>query len=255
MKVDYHFHPNLPKSDKRARRKVAKIYSKLQDAGIRCVIITEHVYKNYRRAWQMMLEQKPANISIFPGLEYVTKENIDICIFAETEKIYQHEFVPFKWTYEEVLAYLKQNTDIFGYVTHPLTLGQTSIVDKKGADFAKLAISQLGAVEASYTALSKLKNIIISKKTLNRIKDNENLPQEFYPKNIKFLTTGSDAHHPWDIGMCTEVEEKSSVFDSIISNKSMKVVGKRDATVIQTIRSILTVIHEWWLKIWYRLWK
>ena len=154
IKVDYHFYPNFSRKEARATQKITKIYKKFQELDIKVVIVTEHVYKNYLRAWQLMEKYKPDNIFIFPGMEYVTKENIDICLFSKTASIYQYNFRPFQLNYKELILFLKRHPDVFGFVTHPFTLGRTSIVDKKGKVFTKNAIDELGTVEAVYTVFS-----------------------------------------------------------------------------------------------------
>lgn len=262
IRVDYHFHPNLPITKKRAEKKIRKIYSKLDELNINVVLITEHVYKNYVRAWDLMKKNKPENFFIFPGLEYVTKENIDICLFSETENIYKYHIKPFQMSYEEVLSFLEVHKDVFGYVTHPFTLGETSILDKKGEKFTKIAIEKLGSVEAAYTEYHRLKELLQNRfiksfftKTLRRIEENEKMPKEFYPSNIKFLATGSDAHHVWEIGTCVEVALKeNNVFHSVINNKEIHRVGKRKSNVPQLSVSLLTTLREWWMKKFFKIW-
>ena len=263
LKVDYHFHPNLPKSDICAERKITEIYKKFEQLNIRVVLITEHIYKNYTRAWQLMKKYRPDNMIIFPGIEYVTKENIDICLFSETEQIYQYDLRPFQLSYKEVISFLKSHADIFGYVTHPFTLGQTSIMDKKGREFTKAAINEIGAVEARYTVFHQLRTFIqktnfLSKhftKLLDQINKNEQIPLSFYPSNIKFLAAGSDAHHTWEIGTCAEIIiENDDIFYSIINNKDLHAIEYRSSSILQTIISLLTTLHEWWLKRWFKIW-
>jgi hypothetical protein len=261
IRIDYHFHPNLPKNEVRAKLKIAAIYKKLVQLNITAVLITEHVYKDYIRAWQLMQRYKPDNLLIFPGLEYVTKENIDICLFSKTEDIYQHNFKPFQLTYEEIMSFLKVHTSIYSYVTHPFTLGRTSVIDKKGEEFAKAAINELGSVEASYTVFSELKDKLqksfikrLVTKILRRIEKNEHIPPEFHPKNVKFLAAGSDAHYVWEIGTYVKVLLKENdIFYSIVNNKQLHVIGSRQSNALQLIISSLTTLHEWWLKKWFKI--
>ena len=256
IRADYHFHPNLPKNEKEAARKISDIYRKMGKIGIEAIIVTEHVYKDYERAWRLMKKYKPKNISLFPGLEYTSKENIDICLFSETEKIYEHKFIPFQKTYEEIISFIKTNPEVVGFVTHPFTLGTTSLIDKKGEKFAKEKINILGSVEAAYTTFSELKSIL--KKTglskiltnlMNRIEKNETLPKEFYPSKIIFLAAGSDAHHVWEIGTYAKVKlENKSVFHSITNNKELLIAGERKSSPKQMIISLITIFRESCLK-------
>lgn len=262
IKVDYHFHPNLPRNEKAAEKKVGAIYKKFKESDIRAAIITEHIYKNYRRAWDLMKKHKPADFIIFPGIEYVTRENIDIVFFSDDESIYNDELKPFDLSYEEIVGYIKRNSKLFGFVTHPFTLGRTSIIDKKGAEFTKKMSNKLGAVEVSYTVFSGLKNRLnkpllrtIFSGILGRIAKNENLPFEFYPDKINFLAIGSDAHHIREIGPCAEVDvTNGDVFLSIINNKK-NVPGKniQAPSFFGEMTTLATVFNEWLLKKIYKI--
>lgn len=88
LAVDYHFHPNLPRSKRLAQQKIKKLYTTLEQAKIDIVVVTEHVYKNPARAYRAMAQYKPSHITLFPGLEYTTQEGIDIIIFARDESLY-----------------------------------------------------------------------------------------------------------------------------------------------------------------------
>lgn len=263
IKADYHFHPNLPADEKKAARKISAIYKKFRELEISAIIITEHVYKNSERAYHLMKKYEPKEIKIFPGMEYVTKENIDIIIFSEDEKIYQYkELFPFKLSYEEVLEFISKNKNIFSFVTHPFTLGRTSILDKKGLDFTKKAIDKLGAVEAYYGVFSQLKIVLnlpflkkIFSKKLERIGNNENLPAQLYSSKIKFLAAGSDAHYVWEIGNYAEIScNGDKIFKAIVENKILKIGGKREVNFFQSLSGLSVVFEEWLQKKLFKIW-
>ncbi|MEI6296627.1 MAG: hypothetical protein WCO84_03205 [bacterium] len=260
INVDYHFHPNLPKNDKKAIKKIKKIYDKFQRANINAVIVTEHIYKDYVRSWNLMKEHKPENFFIFPGIEYVTSENLDIIIFSKDEEIFNLNLKPFKISYEETVKLIKNNDKLFGFITHPLTLGWTSIINKKGLPFEKKMANELKSIEKKYIVYSKLKkflNIPILKNifhnTLLKIKRGENLPSAYYPTDVRFFATGSDAHNTWEIGNYAEVKiQKGDIFYSIINNEYLKTHYKPDRTnIIQDIKSLSTVFFEWCAKRYY----
>jgi len=261
IRVDYHFHPNLPKNSARGSRKANQVYKKFRDFGIRAVIVTEHVYKDYIRAWEIMKKHRTDDILIFPGIEYTTKENIDVCLFSETEEIYRHKFTPFQKTYEEMVDFIEREPKIFGFVTHPFTLGRTSIVRKKGEEFTKKMINKLGAVEAHYTVFSELKTTLqklgLSKamtSLMDKINRNENLPKEFYPQKINFLAGGSDAHHTWEIGTHLKVSlQNDDIFYSITNNTKLKKAGERKSSAPQKLLSLSTTFQEACLKILVRI--
>ena len=54
IKIDYHFHPNLPKNEDRATEKCKKILAQFEKKKIDVVIITEHAYKNPKRAFNFL---------------------------------------------------------------------------------------------------------------------------------------------------------------------------------------------------------
>ncbi len=255
IRVDYHFHPNLPTSNARAARKVARLYKRFAQSGISAVLITEHVYKDPVRAWRMMQEQKPADITIFPGLEYLTKEGIDICLFAETDAIYSYAWIPYALSYEEIIDFLQTHPDVRGFVTHPYTLGTTSIITKKGDSFTKEAIEALGSVECTYSVFRDLKKLLNlpmvrmwTASVRARIEKNETLPIVLHPTAVRFFAIGSDAHQVWEIGPCAEVTMKESVFASIVGNTDIRAYGIDQGTLWRLIPATFTTMHEWFLK-------
>lgn len=255
IRVDYHFHPNLPTSNARAARKVARLYKRFAQRGISAVLITEHVYKDPVRAWRMMQEQKPADITIFPGLEYLTKEGIDICLFAETDAIYSYAWIPYALSYEEIIDFLQTHPDVRGFVTHPYTLGTTSIITKKGDSFTKEAIEALGSVECIYSVFRDLKKLLnfpilrlCTASLRARIDKNESLPLDFHPRTLRFFAIGSDAHHVWEIGPGAEVAMKESVFGSIVGNTAIQPYGIDQGKLWRLIPAAFTTAHEWLLK-------
>lgn len=262
INVDYHFHPNLPLNHMVALRKVKKIYLRCQEMEINCLLITEHSYKNPRRAYNYMKSFLPANFYIFPGVEYITRDKIDIIVFSRDEKIYDYpELRSFMLSFEELVDFVISKPDLEAFVTHPFTLGGTGIVRRKGIFFTRMMIDKLGAVEMSYTVFSSLKKAVnrhtimrkIFARSLYKIGLNEILPREFYPKNIKFLAAGSDAHHIKQIGTCCELAvigevSTRSVFQAIISNKRPRIRLLNAHTPYLMIRSGMTSFGEFFCK-------
>ncbi|MBP9669141.1 MAG: hypothetical protein KBE09_02510 [Candidatus Pacebacteria bacterium] len=255
IRVDYHFHPNLPRRDGAAQRKIARLYERFAHGGISAVLITEHVYKDPLRAWRMMRAQQPEGITVFPGLEYLTKEGIDVCLFAETDAIYTYSWVPYALSYEDVLDFLAQHPDVRGFVTHPYTLGTTSIITKKGLPFTKEAIARLGSVECTYSVFRDLKKLLgiplvrwLAASVLSRIELNEKLPEALHPAEARFFAIGSDAHQVWEIGPCAEVIQKETLFASIVGNTTIRAYGIDQGALWRLVPAALTTIHEWFQK-------
>lgn len=263
IRADYHFHPNLSKKHFSAIRKVKNIYKKCAELGINCLLITEHSYKKPRRAFDYMKKLKPDNFYIFPGLEYVTRDKIDIIIFSASERIYDYpELKSFRLNYEELVDFVCSKPDLQAFVTHPFTLGGTGVVKRKGIYFTQKMINKLGAVEICYTAFSSLKQLVrklpasrnFFKSSVYKIGLNEFLPQEFYPEKLKFVAVGSDAHHVKQIGNFCEIEIKGQdnsekkVFKALVSSKSPRIFIAAKETPYLLIRSGITTFSEFFLK-------
>ncbi len=255
--IDYHFHPNLPSSVGRAEEKIKKDYENLIRNDVRAVVSTEHVYKNPRLAYEMMTRLRPRGFYVFPGMEYVTREGLDLVIFSNSERIYDYEELePFRLTYEEVVAFVKRKR-LYAYVTHPFTLGRTSIYKKRGACFTKEMIDKLGAVEEEYTGFSELRRILnhsvlsgLFGKMLKEIKWNEHVPMHYRPQRIRFIAAGSDAHFPWDIGTHMRVAvhrphvTRREVFKLLTSNRVLDVIKHRQTNLLEKLIDLTIVFCE-----------
>ena len=122
---------------------------------------------------------------------------------------------------------------MFSFVTHPHTLGLTSVIRKRSyTDYYKY-VNILGAVEiynGAFDNLSILLNMFplnhLSKSKINAIKKNQELPKKDYPKKIKFLAAGSDAHQLIEVGSCYEVNAKNA-FEAVTNNKGKGKVSRR----------------------------
>lgn len=252
--VDYHFHGNFPKSKKSAYKKASCLWQKMQKHGINVVISTEHAYKNYKHAYQILKETKPENIYLFPGIEYITKEGVDIVIFAKSDSIYNYkELQPYKMTFVETLDFIKNHSDLFSFVTHPYTPGTTSVVKKLGSEVYHQAVESLGAVEiansAMDTTINLLRSLKIFPKKITSLEKVKILPKEDYPENIKFLAVGSDSHHCQDIGTYLSIESEENDVFSVITNHSSSQVHYRKANYWwQIISSAITTINEFLIK-------
>jgi hypothetical protein len=229
IRIDYHFHPNLSRNKQKAIKKCKKIWKKFQKKEINCVIITEHSYKNPKRAYDLMIKEKPKNCFCFPGVEYITKEGIDIIIFSLGKKIYDYkELKSFKTTYFDLIDFVKSKTNLFAFVTHPYTLGLTSVINKLGTKDYKKSLNMLNAIEISNGAFDNLYFFMNTfpfkyffKTKIKKIIKTKSLPKSDYPKKIKFLSAGSDAHHVEEIGNCYEILYPKK----INKNKMFKIIS------------------------------
>lgn len=254
FKVDYHFHPNLPKSEKRAKYKCEKWWQEFQKFGVNVVISTEHCYKNPERAFSFLEKARPKDCYVFPGVEYLTKEGVDIVIFSHSPDFYKYEeLVPFKLSYEEVIDFVGKK-GLLSFVTHPYTLGLTSVIKKIGKeDYLKFS-NQLGAIEIAngsfdnlYLFLNKSFLKIFFKGKTEKIKKIKKVPESDYPERIKFLSAGSDAHHFEEIGTYVTMEaEPENLFEKIVSNQDPIIFQKQmeEVNYFLLIKSSLTAFQE-----------
>ncbi|HBY73640.1 MAG TPA: hypothetical protein DEG44_03045, partial [Candidatus Kerfeldbacteria bacterium] len=116
MLVDYHFHPNLSKHDYFAKRKCREIWRQFVRHGMNVVIVTEHVFKNPTRAYRLLLATRPPDAStiIFPGIEALTSEGIDLIVFAQTESLFAHRalMVPKQLSLIDMIRYVNAQPDL-----------------------------------------------------------------------------------------------------------------------------------------------
>lgn len=221
LRIDYHFHPNLPGNEKKALNKAKKWWRQFEKKNINCVIVTEHDYCQPQKTFELINKTKPKDCFCFPGLEYVTKEGIDIVIFGENPDIYKIPALqPFELTFEQTIDLVLNDEKLFAFVTHPYTMGLPSILRKLGHDRYMHYVNKLGAVEILYCVydnyellLKKLPLRLMFKSLLKRIEFIKNLPKSDYPKKIKFLAAGSDAHHILEVGNCYEINLPEKIYD------------------------------------------
>jgi len=221
FRIDYHFHPNLPSNEEKAKEQCSEFWKKFKEKKIGCVIVTEHAYKNPERAYKLMKETKPEEIYLFPGIECITRDGVDLIVFSKEESIYKYrELTSFSLSYIDLVHFLHNHSELHGFVTHPYTLGQTSVVKKLGESAYLHSLNKLGAVEISNSSFNNVKPLLqkrgirsFAHKKVNQINKVENLKHSLPPKDIKFLAAGSDAHHVEEVGNCYEVDDTASTID------------------------------------------
>lgn len=252
--IDYHFHPNLPRNEKKALIKCNNWWKSFEKHGVNTIIVTEHCYKNPKKAFALMTRTKPAGFYIFPGLEYVTKEGIDIIIFSQSKQIYDYnELKPFKLSYDETINFILK-TNLSGYITHPYTIGRTSIISVLGRNKYLFYLNKLGSVEVTNNAFANLKELIdkpllnkVFSKQIKRIVKTKDLPKEDYPKKIRFLAAGSDAHNPEELGTFVTVETTPrNLFKKITINTNPAITTKKYTSVnyLLLMKTAITSFEE-----------
>lgn len=259
--VDCHFHPNLPKNEEKALKKCGQWWEEFGKKGIKGVIVTEHIYKNPERAFLLMKKTKPKDFFVFPGMEYLTQEGIDVIIFSDDEQLYEiEELKPFGLTYSETIGVVKREK-LFGSIAHPYSMGFASIVSKLGLEKYRYFLGELGAVEFSNGSFSNLEQLL-SKipfkwfkwpyiKKIKRLNNVRGVPEEDFVGKVKFLTAGSDAHHLGEIGAGVVLETlPKNLFGVLTSNKIPMVVNENPLDVHYNLllKEMLTSFHEFLIK-------
>lgn len=268
LRVDYHFHPNLSVFNKLAINKCQKFWNKFVEQKINCIIVTEHSYRNPKRAYDFMLKTKPNNCFVFPGVEYITREGIDVVIFARTSSIYNiKELRSYKLSLDELVVLILSNKELFAFPAHPYTLGHTSIIKKLGYEKYAEFVNTLYAIEISNGVLdgaqffmNKFSRIFKSK--LAKITKTQNIPKEDYPTCIKFVAVGSDAHYPIDVGYCYEIEcnghlliTEENIFEKITNNfgMGMAISSSKKSSMIHNLRTLINSLNESLIKILFKI--
>lgn len=266
MLVDYHFHPNLSKSDRRAKRKCALIWERFAQTRLDVVVITEHVYKNPRRAYELMCTTRPANARtvIFPGIEALTEEGIDFIIFAETEDMYQLPklMVPKRLGYSAMIDYVQAQPGVYGSIAHPCNIGHSGMETRIGTAETIAAIRRMGGVEVSNSCF-KGSQIFLERtgfkkmfsKDYIKMDDVNILPKAYYDfQEVKLCTGGSDAHVVTEIGSGLRVADPAmrdhhSIFTVIAHNMSTDFYETPVEFKLQMIADkIYTVVSEAFIK-------
>ncbi len=262
-KVDYHFHPNLPNEEAAALEKCKSWWKEFESKGINVVIITEHVYKNPKRAFQMMQAAKPKGCHVFPGMECLTSEGIDIIIFSKTQKIYRYaQLKPYYLTISQTMDFVSKH-HLKAVITHPHTLGNTSIIKKTApVDYEKYA-NKIKSLEVTNTAFNQLLYLLdkpllrrIFAQKIQHILNTRKVPLANYPYDIKLITAGSDAHNLGEVGTHVLISTtQKNLFATIASNVRPIIVEsyRRKINGSLFLLSIMTCFSEAWIKFQIRM--
>ncbi|MFA6475407.1 MAG: hypothetical protein WCV88_04390 [Patescibacteria group bacterium] len=241
MLVDYHFHPNLSKYNFLAKRKCLSIWQEFTNQHMDVVVVTEHVFKNPPRAYELLLAARPPDAAtvIFPGIEALTSEGIDLIVFAQDERIYRHQklMVPKQLSLLEMIQYIKQQPDLVASVAHPALFGHSGSERQVGKSITIKAIRLLGGAEIANAcfkgslAFMKLAHMSTFFGTAAaQMAKVHTLPEEYYQyPEVTLYTGGSDAHVTSQIGSGLEVApapltDRLAVWKNISTNTATSFV-------------------------------
>ena len=262
LKIDTHFHPNFSLFSRRLiRQRAKKIWKKFEEIGLDFVIVTEHAFKSPAKQYHLLKQYRPlwAKTQLIPGIEALTKEWIDMIVFAKTEDIYSYEEIitPKYFTLFELLDFVGKHQWLYTVVTHPFNISDTAITRHYNEAVLKKAIQQCGFVE-KYNACWYSFQLFLEKwnmqkyfpKIYQKMLFTGNVPVKYYDENVCVLWW-SDAHHPeylWDY-LILETENK--IFESIVDSKikrSMFFKERRWYLLRYLLVNWVTVSIEWLMK-------
>jgi len=225
MKItfDLHFHANtycLMHLLKKQRLKQYRNF--LEKINLDYLASTEHIYKKPLDTFKYLRESaRDLPTEILPGVEWISKEGIDIIFLFDSENSLDYALNYLKSFKKSVweLNNLSQDTNAITIVPHPFGPGKTSLAKNLGVDnylslskYADLVEIQNGAV-IPYLHLLLSSNRInkIPARFLKEILFTYNLPFEFRPQGAGWAI-GSDAHLPatQNVFGVAEVEDMKS---------------------------------------------
>ncbi|MBN2112120.1 hypothetical protein JW707_03400 [Candidatus Woesearchaeota archaeon] len=264
IRIDMHVHPNLPKSEEKAVLKANEWWKALKKKNIRCIISAEHSYKDFRRNFEIMEQTAPKGFVVFPGAELITKEGVDIVAFYKDISIYKEKrmLTPYLMSTETMVSYLNRKKYAY-FISHPFTLGTTSIIKNLGMKKAREIMKKSRSVEVHNASFSAVANLLertmlskIFRGKYEKMRKVESLPKEFWEK-IKFISGGSDAHEPEDIGSFLAVEAKSlsplGLYSAITTNKKDCFFANNKFLISSAFLSLANTFREWLAKKAYKL--
>ena len=240
LRIDHHFHPNIPKNPIKSKKKLRKIWEKVRATKLNVIIVTEHAYKNPQKAYELMVKSKPKDLDvmIIPGIEFVSKKGIDSIAFYKDDSIYDIGWLTesFQLEIEEIIDRLNK-LNIPNFIAHPFGYGASVISNYVDENEIKRLSKKSGGYEVyNFTSLNmwckSLENPLfrmllkILPNKINpfyKIKKTNEIFEEI-KKEIRFTSIGSDAHVPRDLKNykiieCDKKFNISNVIKAITNNK------------------------------------
>ena len=218
QRINTHFHPNFGKF---AKRKAKKIWQKFAETKLDVVIVTEHAFRNPVRACKLLEYYKPENAKtrLIFGVEALTKEGIDVIVFAAGEYIFSQDDIlkPYQLSFQELMTRVEQDIKLHMIITHPYIPSKSALCRHVSDQEIQELIAQCNVVEkynAAFLALQqglshsprwkKIASKMIKPSVHREIQNSMNLPTENISETVTCLG-GGDEHHVRDIGSYLEV--------------------------------------------------
>jgi len=217
-RINAHFHPNFGRLG--VRRKAEKIWQKFAQYELDVVIVTEHAFKNPRRACELLALYRPpeARTRLIWGVEALTKEGIDVIVFAAGAELFSHAAIvhPYELSLLELLELVAGDEQLCAIIPHPYAPSKSAVSHHFSAAEMQLLSSRCGAVEkhnATFVAMQTLferfsvlgkKGRKIRPQLREHFANTTEAPVACYAAGTT-LFAGGDEHHAGDIGSYLEI--------------------------------------------------
>ena len=211
--VDYHFHPNF-KFGRREAKRARRIWDAFEEHDLGVVIVSEHAWKRPRESYELLESLRPpgAKTVLLPGVEVLTREGLDIVVFAQDGAWYREPGLsplldPYRLGVEESIELVCNRPDLAAFLPHPYTRGTTGAVEYFGEAHAASLVGRLGGVEVSNNCYDDCLKIIgrlcsrVLPDTHRRMSLTQQIAEDFLASTgAGFFAHGSDAHFPGELG-------------------------------------------------------
>ncbi len=211
LRIDYHVHPNFPRSRARATRRAHAWWRAFARTRLDAVILSEHSYKQPIASFELLSATRPrsARTEVFPGVEVLTKEGVDLVVYADSLDALRPAralLQPWGLSYEAAVHEIGSR-GLSAYITHPAGAGKTSVGKHKGCDFTRAMLAKVGAIERHNAAYLDVEHFFerlphtLMGRFLRVCDERSHTPEEFYHGvAFRYWAGGSDAHHPSELG-------------------------------------------------------
>jgi hypothetical protein len=262
---DLHFHINIYKKSKHDRCLwLQEQFKSIKNSGIDFLASTEHIYKEALEAYIYLKDiVKDLKVTIIPGVEWISKEKVEIIFVFDTEYSLRQALKTLKPFSHSVwdIANLKEGEGALAIIPHPFTPGKTGAANILGLDgFEKLLeltdyVEIHNGISRQFNELYFFDRICTLYPSLQqKILNTAYLPERFRLEGLGW-SIGSDAHFPGELYAAGST-------DQIIADRWFESLKKRlhftktdlpplklsSGKASRNAKSLFLVMQEAWLK-------
>lgn len=270
IRVDSHFHPNfnwlLPEGFRRWQ--AGRIWRTFARRKLDAVLVAEHAFRLPRHSFETLQRYRPVGhpTQIFPAVEALSAEGIDMIVFSRNEHVYECADViaPHRLSIEELVERVRRDPRLHGVIPHPYAPSASGILRHRTEAQARKEFSTLHAVEKFNASLLPLRAVLSSlhmtrlcRRFMKTLNATVTLPAHATPDGITFLG-GSDAHHTWDIGSCLLIHTdrpagENALFAALLSPSFARTFHWEPPHIPAPLSILIdgwTAFREHWMRKW-----